>query len=134
MIYVPPPDYMADSCPVRHTRRKTKPNKNKNVQLIYVCYGRVKTNRLLDCSICDEKTHREKTQCCWACGSPLTLSKRGTLRKPTHACKNREQRQQNGGPGLHVGITSVRRTLFFSQTKVIGKTSISCKVANFFFV
>ena len=43
-------------------------------------YKRVKTNRLLACSICDEKPHREKARYCWACGSPLTLSKWGSLR------------------------------------------------------
>ena len=43
-------------------------------------YKRVKTNRLLVCSICDEKPHREKARYCWACGSPLTLSKWGSLR------------------------------------------------------
>ena len=43
-------------------------------------YKRVKTNRLLVCSICDERPHREKARYCWACGSPLTLSKWGSLR------------------------------------------------------
>ena len=43
-------------------------------------YRRTKTNKLLACSICDEKPHREKARYCWACGSPLTLSKWGNLR------------------------------------------------------
>ena len=43
-------------------------------------YKRTKTNKLLACSICDEKPHREKARYCWACGSPLTLSKWGNLR------------------------------------------------------
>mmetsp|Transcript_30037 Transcript_30037/g.87818 ORF Transcript_30037/g.87818 Transcript_30037/m.87818 type:complete len:158 (+) Transcript_30037:34-507(+) len=43
-------------------------------------YKRAKTNRLLACNICDEKPHREKARYCWACGSPLTLSKWGSLR------------------------------------------------------
>ena len=43
-------------------------------------YKRIKTNNLLACSICEEKPHREKARYCWACGSPLTLSKWGNLR------------------------------------------------------
>lgn len=43
-------------------------------------YRRTKTSKLLACSICEEKPHREKARYCWACGSPLTLSKWGNLR------------------------------------------------------
>lgn len=43
-------------------------------------YKRIKTNNLLACSICEGKPHREKARYCWACGSPLTLSKWGNLR------------------------------------------------------
>ena len=48
-------------------------------------YKRTKTNKLLACSICDEKPHREKARYCWACGSPLTLSKWGNLRSESNS-------------------------------------------------
>lgn len=48
-------------------------------------YRRTKTNKLLACSICDEKPHREKARYCWACGSPLTLSKWGNLRSESNS-------------------------------------------------
>jgi hypothetical protein len=48
-------------------------------------YKRTKTNRLLACSICEEMPHREKARYCWSCGSPLTLSKWGSLRNESSA-------------------------------------------------